>query len=323
MAARVIVLVSGGTDSALAAALLESQGLRVQRLHFVTGFAREDHRRGLPPDAESHEVGREYFREVVLAPRFGYGAGMNPCLDCRIFMLRRAARVAAERGVEVVATGEVPGKRSRSQSQAALGLVERESGLEGRLLRPLSARLLPPTEAERDGRIDRARLGRAHSRSRREQLRIAAALGAAPLPATAGGCCRLADRAFARRLRDLIEHRDAPPGSDELALLRLGRHFRLSWSARAVVARDEREGLAMVPLVGGRWTARVVGGRGPLVLVDAEATDADLSLAAALAVRYSRWRDRGGVEVRLARGALKTVLRVDDAATTAARARRL
>ena len=323
---RALGLLSGGLDSTLAARILKDQGVEVEGVHFSTGFCKVDHRRALGRErdrkdpkrirnealragsdlrvpVEIVDVAEEYLKEVVLSPKHGYGSAMNPCIDCRIFMLRKAGEMARERGADVVFTGEVLGQRPMSQYRAALDLVEQESGLSGRLLRPLSARRLEATAVENDGRIDRDRLLQITGRSRREQLELAEGFGIREFPTPSGGCCFLADVNFARRLRDLLAHRDhAGLGPGDILLLKIGRHFRLGPDLKVVVARDEAESRLLESHSQGSMTCRVADGRGAVLLVDGHPGDDHVSVVAALAARYSSHRDEPIVEVTV-RGA--------------------
>jgi tRNA(Ile)-lysidine synthase TilS/MesJ len=247
----------------------------------------------------------------VLRPKHGYGSAMNPCIDCRIFMLRKAGELARERGADVVFTGEVLGQRPMSQYRAALDLIEHESGLSGRLLRPLSARSMTATEAENDGRIDRDRLKQITGRSRREQLDLADRFGIGEFPTPSGGCCFLADRNFARRLRDLLAHRaHAQIGADDILLLKIGRHLRLRPDLKVVVGRDEAESGLLESRSAQHLTCRVADGRGALLLVDGEPGDDGTPVVAAVAARYSTHRDEPIVEVVLHRASEETRLSV-------------
>lgn len=300
-----LALIAPGLDGGLAARLLAEQGISVQAIHFHTGFAREVPslaRFGLP--VETLEVGRRYLREVVAAPRFGGGDGGNPCADCKVFLLRRAAEEAAARGAAVVSTGEVLGQDARSQRREWLARAEALAGLSGRVLRPLSARHLPPTEAERRGDVDRSRLGEAHGRRREVQAALAARFRLDESAVSAGGCCRLPEPAFAARVRDLLSHRRVEDiGPEDVAALHLGRHFRIGASAKAVVARNAREGEALLALAGeARTTAQA--GRGAVVWIDGETAGEAGERAAALAARYGG-DSAGPAEVVLRRGAVE------------------
>lgn len=308
MVQRVMLLFSGGGDSLLAYRWLGEAGFDVDCLHFDTGFVRPARRAAVrslaerePRRVEVVDVARAYLTEVVTAPRFGYGAGMNPCLDCRIFMLRRAAQRARELGIALLATGDVIGQRAIDQSRAALERIDREGGVDGTVLRPLSAALLPlphvaPELAERL---------RCHGRSRREQAglaaRHAATAGDAAPASAGGGCCRLAERGYARRLRDLLAHRDAASlERADLERLALGRHFRLRWNAKIVVGRDEAESRALVAgLRGGERLLSAADGRGAASLVEGPGAAEALDAAAAIAARYAGGGRTGAVLMQI------------------------
>ena len=287
---RVLALMAPGLDGGLAARLLAEQGVAVEALHFATGFARAAPlgRFGFPVAVQ--DVRADYLREVVAAPRFGTGAGANPCLDCKIFLLRRAAAEAASRGIDLVSTGEVVGQDGMSQRREWLARSAGEAGLPGRVLRPLSARLLPETQAEQDGRIQRARLAAIHGRRRQGQAALAARFEMGEAPVSAGGCCRLPERSFAARVRDLLAHRSVEDiTGEDLAVLHFGRHFRLGPGVKAVVARNEEEGRRLEALARGRTTAQAE--RGALVWLDGEPAGDTEARAASLAARYGAGRE--------------------------------
>jgi tRNA-uridine 2-sulfurtransferase len=303
---RTLGLASGGVGSSLAFALVRAAGCEVEGVHFDHGFVRDSRRDAVRRieafPIEVHDVSREFFRDVVARPRYGYGTAMNPCIDCRIYMLRKAAEIARERGIEIVFTGEVLGRSVMRERRESLRRIEEESGLQGRLLRPLSARLLEPTAAERDGRIERSSLAAIHGRSRRGQADLAARLDVASPVGAAGPCCLLADRAMAARVRDLLAHAD--PGSvssDAIERLRLGRHVRISHGLKAVVARNEAESRLIVERHSSLPWCQVSDGRGPVVLLEGTPDERGLSLAAALAVRTGAHRRDSSAEV-IARG---------------------
>src|SRR5512135_3010391 len=190
---KAIALVSGGLDSTLALAMVKRQGIEVKAVNFYTGFCitETQRRKGGRPDgtiprnealraAADLEVDVEYvdlsgsgYLDVIVNPRWGYGANANPCVDCRIFMMRAAREIMEREGAAFVFTGEVLGQRPKSQRRDTLRTVERESGLDGRLLRPLSAKLLAPTVPEREGLVDRERLEAISGRSRHRQMALA------------------------------------------------------------------------------------------------------------------------------------------------------
>lgn len=289
MTTRALLLFGGGLDGLVADALLRREGVEVARLHFDTGFVKEARARVVDYLRERGEIDvvdvwRRYLLEVVLPPGRRRGSGMNPCVDCRIFMLRQAAGRAAAQGIALLATGEVLGQRAFDQNRGAIERIDRAAGVTGRVHRPLSARLLPPTG------LDAPALG-LHGSGRREQLRLARELGIDGAPTPSGGCCLLADGSFARRLRDLVEHRD--PGElrrVEIERLRFGRHFRLDWAAKLVVARNGEEGGWLESRVlPGETLLHPVDRQGALALLDARVVDEETTrTAAAIVARYCR-----------------------------------
>jgi tRNA-specific 2-thiouridylase len=211
---KAIALMSGGLDSALAAALVKRLGFEVVGLNLATGFCTGQGRcdtvlaqgaaLGIP--VRLWDVSEEYL-EVVKHPRFGRGRAMNPCLDCRIFMVKKAGELMEKEEASFVVTGEVLGQRPMSQHLGALELVARESGLGERLVRPLSGRLLGPTFPERMGWVRREDWLDLQGRSRKRQLELAKEWGIPTFTQPAGGCCLLLERAYAKRLRDLIREK--------------------------------------------------------------------------------------------------------------------
>jgi tRNA U34 2-thiouridine synthase MnmA/TrmU len=317
-AVKAIGLISGGLDSTLAAALLKEIGVEVYGLNFSTGFCKADHRRAMndPRDDPSRlknaalragavvgfpvevmDVAKAYL-EVVRSPRYGYGANVNPCLDCRIFMLVKARQVMTRHDADLVFTGEVLGQRPMSQYRRALNLVEKKADLEGRLLRPLSAHLLPPTIPEKEGRLDRQQLLAIQGRSRKPQMKWAARLGIHEYEQPAGGCCFLADPNFARRFRDLIEHTPSPElRPEDMTLLKVGRHFRLSPRLKVVTGRNEGENRFLQRFTSGRWTFATPDEASPLALCMGEPDGEERRRVAAIVARYSRHRDQEKIEV--------------------------
>ena len=325
---RALGLFSGGLDSMLAAWLLTRQGIEVVALHAATGFTAADQQRALdaldvgepfpPPPAAPESVRLaalelslplrvldlgETLMDLVLDPPHGWGANLNPCLDCHGAMLRAAAARLPAEGADFVFTGEVLGQRPMSQHGRGLGLVAELAGLSGRLLRPLSARLLAPTEAEDRGWVDREGLLGIQGRGRREQLRLAREAGLTEAPAPAGGCL-LTEPAYASRLWDWIRH--APgrrPDARARLLLRLGRHFRVDAAHKLVVGRDEDENRLLDRLMPAVPRLEARDHAGPLALVErADGTaawppDAVLAAMAAAVARYGKGRGEARVVV--------------------------
>lgn len=291
-----IGLFSGGLDSSLAVLLIMQQNIRVTALSFMTHFGCDFSDRS-SCSRDPYPVARQFgfevkmvhlaeqFVEIVRHPKYGHGKNMNPCIDCRILMLREAKKIMELVGADFVFTGEVVGQRPMSQYKPQLHVVERDAGLKGKLVRPLSARLLPPTEPELSGLLDRNRLENISGRSRKRQMKLAARFGLTDYPNPAGGCL-LTDVGYSRRLKDLLDHR---PQIDfrELNLLRVGRHFRLDDRCKVIVGRDEAENIEIGKLRRPEdmiFEARETGS--PLVLLVGRPDEAAIRLAATITARY-------------------------------------
>jgi hypothetical protein len=226
---------------------------------------------------------------MVKAPRSGYGSRMNPCIDCHALMLETAGRILDEQGHDFLFTGEVLGERPMSQSHGALNRVANLSGRRGRVLRPLSARLLAETDPEREGLVDRARLLDIQGRSRRRQFELAERWGIRDYPTPAGGCL-LTDPRFSVRLRDLFDH---GPEADAhlIELLKIGRQFRIRRGVKAAVGRKAEENRALLATRGPSDEAlRTPDVPGPVVILSGEITEADRLTAARICARYSDGR---------------------------------
>jgi tRNA U34 2-thiouridine synthase MnmA/TrmU len=293
--AKAIALLSGGLDSTLAAALTKRLGFGVIGVNFSTGFCTGQGRcdtvlaagRVLGIPVRLLDVADEYL-DVVRRPKFGYGSGMNPCLDCRIFMLKKAKELMEKEGAEFVVTGEVLGQRPMSQHYRALKLVAEESGLGDRLVRPLSGRLLPATYPEKRGWVRREDWLDIQGRSRRRQLALAREWGIEEYTQPAGGCCILLEKTYAARLKDAFAHIGADKMTKEdFALLRFGRHFRLSPKVKVIVGRDETENAVLAGFARGRLRLEFLDVPGPTALVEGDPTEDELVLAARLAARYA------------------------------------
>ncbi len=307
-----LVLFSGGLDSILAVRLLQEQGLVVQAVHFTCPFYSSEWARKSAKSMgiKLHEipVDDEYFR-MVASPPSGYGANMNPCLDCKAYMLRRAETLRKGLDLDFLATGEVVGERPFSQTKPSLLRIEGLSGLEGKIVRPLSGRLLPPTEAEKAGLIKRSALHSISGRSRKPQAALARELEVREYPHPAGGCL-LTDPEYSRRLREHLEQ-EGYVNWHMGELLRLGRHFR-SRGAKIVVGRDKEDNdaiLAIAERCGYPWL-EVKGHPGPIVAIaQANPSLAVRRDAARLAVRYSDSPEGDAADVSYASPNIMTEIR--------------
>jgi tRNA-uridine 2-sulfurtransferase len=291
---QAIGCISGGLDSTLAVALLQRQGIEVIALHILhlwhalPAVAGEKPRAVRTAEAMGLRTvllnAEEADLDMVQHPAHGLGKRMNPCIDCRIWALRKAKELMLAEGAACVFTGEVVGQRPMSQNRAAMDLIEREAGLQDLLLRPLSALQLPPTRPERDGLIDRTQLLGIVGRSRKPQMALAAELGIADYPSPAGGCL-VTDPAFSFRLKELL--RRGKPAVADVQLLKVGRHFRLADGTLLAMGRSEPDNLLLDRLFQpGDVRLEADGIPGPTTLLRGAATPENIALAAALVLRY-------------------------------------
>ncbi len=286
---RALGLFSGGLDSMLAAAVLRDQGIEVAGVTFVTPFFGPERAR----ESAAHldiplieEDITEIYYPLLVAPPHGFGSRHNPCIDCHILMLRQAGGLMESRGFDFLFTGEVLGQRPMSQHRGSLILVARESGYQELVLRPLSAKLLAPTQPELLGWVDREKLLDISGRSRKCQMELASRLGITKYPSPAGGCL-LTDPGYASRLKELLARTERPSRRD-LELLKWGRHFRLPGGAKVVVGRTHKENEAVSRLLESHdLVLRVQGFPGPLVLVSGASDLRGMEEAAVLAASYS------------------------------------
>ncbi|MGD1151661.1 MAG: hypothetical protein ABR911_02110 [Syntrophales bacterium] len=297
---KAIALLSGGLDSTLAVRLMIDQGIDVAVIHFTSVFCNctpkkagcrlQARKIAEELDVAIHVIhkGMDYIR-MVERPPHGYGSGMNPCIDCRIYMLRKVKELLPQMGASFVITGEVLGQRPMSQHRNTLRLIERESQLEGLILRPLSAQHFDPTIAEQEGIVDRQRLLDISGRSRKVQIDLAKQFGIRDYPCPAGGCL-LTDREIAARLRDLFAY---VPDYDmtDLQLLKIGRHFRLNPVLKVIVGRnrEDNEKIRMFAKAGS-MIFMPSGFRGPTAIIRGTTDkDSDMVIGGIIA-RYSQDR---------------------------------
>jgi tRNA-specific 2-thiouridylase len=307
---RALCVFSGGLDSMLASQLLRAQGVDVLALFFETPFfsshKARNSARSLNLPLRVVDITRRHL-PVVKNPKHGYGANMNPCIDCHSLMFRIAGEMLDEEGAGFVITGEVLGQRPMSQNKKSLALVGSESGLGGLLLRPLSARHLPPTIPEERGWVKRERLMDFQGRSRKPQMALAKALKIDAYPSPAGGCL-LTEEVFSRRLKDLLSF----PGASELRdleLLRVGRHFRIDLHTKLVVGRHEKENEILRAMAEDKDLILASGSvPGPTALLSGDLSQASLDLSAAIVAAYSDAKDGEVTDVRMIQGERETQL---------------
>lgn len=295
--AKALALFSGGLDSSLAVRMVQEQNVEVEGIHFFSVFTTKGIRAEPDPLTRraAEELGlcvrfednSEAFLDMVKHPKHGYGSHVNPCIDCRISNLMRAAEVMRGIGADFLVTGEVVGERPMSQNRNTLRHIEKETGLNGLILRPLSALLLEPTHPEKQGWVRREDLLSVSGRSRKPQLALAARFGLKHFSTPAGGCL-LTDPGFSVRMRDLLDHCPACDLND-VNLLKVGRHFRLAPDVKAVVGRNERENEAVERLAhDSDILMEATTHPGPVTLVRGPATETHLRLAASVTIRYGK-----------------------------------
>lgn len=301
---KALCVYSGGLDSILAAELIRAQGIDVLALFFETPFFTSE-----KAGKSAREMGLSFkvvnitkrHLEIVKHPKHGYGNNMNPCIDCHALMFRIAGEMLEQEGADFVFSGEVLGQRPMSQNKRSLSLVALESGLEGLLLRPLSAKNLPPTIPEKKRWVMRDLLMDFRGRSRKPQIELAKNLDISEYPSPAGGCL-LTENAFSLRLKDLLSARH-DPDLGEIEVLKLGRHFRLDIQTKAVVGRNKGENEALTALKNNKDILLVsMSVPGPTVLVSGDYSNESLELAAEITVAYSDAKIGENISVRVIGG---------------------
>lgn len=289
MKTKGLAVFSGGLDSIIAVKVLQDQGIEILGITFETPFfsslKARDAARKIDLPLTVLDITEEHL-EMLMAPRYGYGKNLNPCIDCHTLMLKIAGDKMAELGADFIFTGEVLGQRPMSQGKQMLGVVAKNSGYRDYILRPLSALLLPETKPEKEGKVNREQLLAIQGRGRKIQMSLAEHYGISGYAPPAGGCL-LTDPMFTRRLRDLFSHNKDFTIRD-LELLKFGRHFRVDEKTKIIVGRNRLDNEAIQRLAApedGR--IYMVSFRGPTVLVPGGGDAGTLNLAAALCARYS------------------------------------
>jgi tRNA U34 2-thiouridine synthase MnmA/TrmU len=300
---RAIALLSGGLDSTLSAKIVMKEGIEVIGVHFYTGFSVIERKRllgcfketifsktiqQLQIPLEIIDISEGYL-DVVLNPKYGYGANANPCLDCKIYMFKKAKELLEEFNAKFIVTGEVLGQRPMSQQRHQLMIIEKETGLKGLILRPLSQKLLPETIPEKEGWVKRENLYDIRGRSRKVQMKLAEELGIKEYPQPAGGCCFLTEETYGRRFFDYLKYNAKERFTrKEAMLLAFGRHFRISEKTKAIVGRNEKENRVLQQLSEGKMMCYPKDMKGPVMLLDQSADDDELKKACGILARYCK-----------------------------------
>jgi len=318
---KAVALISGGLDSLLAARVMLEQNIHVEGINFYTGFCVEGHTHAIRKKHQikpkrnnalwsAEQLGiklhiidiSEEYKDIVINPKHGYGQNLNPCLDCKIFMVNQAKAwgFMEDNDFDFIITGEVIGQRPKSQRKETMPIIARESGVNDRLLRPLCAKNLPETLPEREGWVNRDALFGFHGRNRKPQMALAAKFGFTDYAQPAGGCCFLTDANYSKKLADLWEARgERTYEIDDIMLLKIGRHIRPAHNFKLIVGREEGENNYLEGYRKQFAHIRTKSHFGPLTLVDGQPDSEDLLLAARIAARFSQGRDAEEVSVEI------------------------
>ncbi|QIV96188.1 tRNA (5-methylaminomethyl-2-thiouridylate)-methyltransferase [Allofrancisella inopinata] len=312
---KAVSLISGGLDSMLATKLIQEQGIHVEGINFFTGFCVEGHTHAIRKrDKEKQKRNNalwvaeqlgiklhiidviEEYKDVLLNPKYGYGANMNPCLDCKIFMVRKAKQWAIENGFDFIITGEVIGQRPMSQRKDTMPVVQKQSGIDDLLLRPLSAKNLPETKPEREGWVDRSKLLGITGRGRKDQIRLAKEYAIEDYASPAGGCCFLTDKQYSDKLVDLWQARDTREYEfDDIMLLKVGRHIRFKPEFKLIVGREEGENNYLNGYKNQFISVYCSSHAGPLTLIDGKFNKSDEKFTAEVLGRFTQGKTEDSV----------------------------
>jgi tRNA-specific 2-thiouridylase len=313
---KALALISGGLDSLLATRVIQEQGIHVEGVNFFTGFCVEGHTHAIrQKDKDKPKRNNalwsaerlgiklhivdivEEYKDVVFNPKHGYGSNLNPCLDCKIFMVKKAHEWIEKNDFDFVITGEVIGQRPKSQRKATMPVIQEESGIHDRLLRPLCAKNLPETLPEREGWVNRSQLYDFHGRSRKPQMALAQKFGFEDYAQPAGGCCFLTDEQYSVKLSDMWQSRGEKRYElDDIMLLKVGRHVRPKPNFKLIIAREAGETKFMRGYRKQYPSLVITSHGGPWTLIDGELSEDDLMLSAQIAARYSQGRDAEQVD---------------------------
>lgn len=294
-----LAMISGGLDSTLAAKLVKDQGIEVIGICFKSHFFSEKNAlkmaKQLDIPLEVVDISDKHF-EIVKNPKHGHGKNMNPCIDCHAMMMRYSGMLLEKFHADFIITGEVLNQRPMSQNRAALDIVKNESGIGHKILRPLCAKNLNPTEMEIEGLINREVLLDIKGRNRKVQMELAEKWGIVDYPSPAGGC-KLTEPNYSMRLRELIEHIEVISSRD-LELLKIGRHFRVSKDAKIISARNQEEGELLIQLLTEEdFIVLTKEFTGSVVIIVGKVTNEDIEFAAKLSGRYSKGKDEKVISV--------------------------
>lgn len=315
---KAVALISGGLDSLLAAKAIIEQGVHVEGINFYTGFCHSGHTSAIRSTNKKTKPLRndalwvaeqlgiklhiidivEEYKDIVINPKHGFGKNINPCLDCKIFMVKQAFSWMQAHQFDFIITGEVVGQRPKSQRKETMPMVAKQSGALDRLVRPLCAKNLAPTLPEREGWIDRERLFDFHGRNRKPQISLAAEYGYTDYAQPSGGCCVLTDAHYATKLQDMWLHRQSRDYTlDDIVLLKVGRHLRPRPHIKMIIGRDEGENNFLNGYRKEFCSMRVISHASPLVLIEGIQSEEELKLCARIVGRFSGGKNAPTVQV--------------------------
>ncbi len=303
---KALSLFSGGLDSLLAMKLILEQGVEVIGLYFDTGFGgrgEEEKKaylervaKNIGAKLEIVDIKEQFIQEILFNPVYGYGKNFNPCIDCHANMFRVALALLPKFKAKFVISGEVVGQRPMSQRFDALKKVEGLAKGEGLILRPLSAKLLPPTIPEIKGWVDREKLLDIKGRGRERQLKLAKKFGIEEFESPAGGCL-LTDEFFSKKIREHLKYDSF--SLEDVEVLKWGRHFRLKDGAKLVVSRNKEENERLKNLNLKKYTLFTLPLPGPVSLISKNASKEDRLLGAKIALTYSKATPSQTYEVKI------------------------
>jgi len=308
-------LCSGGLDSILSAMLLKNLGIEVTWICFETPFfssnAAQKASQQTGIELITLDITKEYMK-MMENPKAGFGKNMNPCMDCHALMFHMAGKVLEQKNFDFLFSGEVAGQRPKSQNKNSLRYVEKNSGFDGRILRPLSAKLLPPTIVEQNGLIDREQLLDISGRSRKIQIQMAEYYGIKEYPSPAGGCL-LTDKIFSNRLKDLLKSWSDNKKNiekNELNLLRYGRHFRLDDKTKIIVGRSEKDNNNLLKYYNGDKDILIKPSAmaGPDVILTGDPSQTSIETAAMICAGYTRSKPDEEITIQVTKQQNKTIL---------------
>lgn len=301
---KALGLLSGGLDSILAAKIVKDLDVEVYGIHFAMPW--DSDKTSVASEAAA-QIGIKFiniqldnrYLKMIQSPKYGYGSAFNPCIDCHTYMIQEAAKYLHEINADFIFTGEVLGQRPMSQTSQSLKKVEKGCGLEGRLLRPLSAQLLDPTIPEDEGLIDRSKLLKINGRSRQEQIQLAQNLHITRFKQPAGGC-QLTDKNFGNRIEDFLKH--PYQNFQETIILKWGRHFRLNDHFKAIIGRNEKENDLLSRYARPDDKVLVFADEeklGPLVLLTGNEPSGEIvSVAGGIMQRFSKYKNDTPLSVK-------------------------